>query len=494
MTGKRRSPPPRSRTKGLVVRKARLSDRAAILEMSSRIWGGTDYLPLVWDRWLADKNGTLLTVTLGGKPVGVSKVTLLGPREVWLEGLRLDPTLHGQGLSRQINRGTFRAAMKFRPRSIRYATGTGNAASRRLAEKRGFWLVARGRWMFGPAEKGGALSGRAARPNELQAVWQFVRSSECLRSMSGLCGVGWRFPELTVRRMRSAIAAGRVLVLPRRGRVRAVAVYDIAGIDGDVCLGFVDGPDKMIAALARDMRKVAGRLDRSEAAAMLPVGRIADVVRASGYDLNYPSESLVYELCARGFRPDDEPFDSVVWRTLRTTEEAAARLLVDLLMERSPRPLARENVRDFVMRHILPDTPRESMAAARPLADATGSDALREIHKGLTHHLTTHHGLAGEALHVGRNEVSFWHRGKRLAAIRMDRDRAALKLSLGPGFGACFGRRIKLGVERSAFLPGTRDRKSGRYAGLTLWLANERELPGAFRAIDIIMKSATRER
>jgi len=492
MTGKRRSPPRERRTQPLVVRKARLSDRAAILELSSRIWGGTDYLPLVWDKWLADKNGTLLTVTLGGRPVGVSKVTLLGPREVWLEGLRLDPALHGQGLSRQINRGTFRAAMKFNPRSIRYATGTGNAASRRLAERRGFWLVARGRWMFGPALKGVALRGRAARPNELQAVWDFVRASECLRLMSGLHGVGWRFPELTRRRVKAAIAAGRALVLPSRGPVRAVAIYDIAGIDGDVCLGFVDGPDRMIAALARDMRKVAGRLGHKEAAAMLPGGRIADAVRASGYDLNYPSEALVYELCARGFKPDDEPFDSVVWRTLRTTEEEAARLLVDLLMERSPRPLARENVRDFVMRHVLPDTPRESMAAARGLADNTGSDALREIHKALTHHLTTHHGLAGEALHVGTNEVSFWHRGRRLAAIR--KDRAALRLSLGPGFGACFSRRIKLGVEKTAFLPGTRDRKSGRHAGLTLWLTNERELPGAFRAIDIIMKSATRKR
>lgn len=492
MTGKRESPPRKRPTKRLVVRMARLSDREPILEMSGRIWGGTDYLPLVWDKWLADTRGTLLTVTLGGKPVGVSKVTLLGPREVWLEGLRLDPALHGQGLSRQINRGTFRAAMKFNPRSIRYATGTGNAASRRLAEKRGFWLVARGRWMFGPAIKGGTLSGRAARPNEVQAVWELVRESECLRSMSGLYGVGWRFPELTRRRLRSLLREGRVRVLPRRGRVRAVAVYDIAGIDGDVCLGFVDGPDRMIAALARDVRKIAARLGRTEAAAMLPAGRIADVVRATGYGSNYPSEAIVYELCARGFRPDDELFDSVVWRTLRTAEEDAARLLVDLLVERSPRPLARENVRDFVMRHVLPDTPRESMAAVRRLADDTGSDALREVHKALTHYLVTRHGLAGEALHVGRNEVSFWHRGKRLAAVRMDR--RALRLSLGPGFGACFDRRLSLGVGKAAFQKGTLERERGRYAGLTLWLTSEREIPGALRAIDIIMRSATRKR
>ncbi len=55
----------------LVVRRARAEDREAILAMSRGIWGGSDYLPLVWDRWLADDKGLLLTATLDGRPVGM---------------------------------------------------------------------------------------------------------------------------------------------------------------------------------------------------------------------------------------------------------------------------------------------------------------------------------------------------------------------------------------------------------------------------------------
>ncbi|MCK4679512.1 GNAT family N-acetyltransferase, partial [bacterium] len=117
--------------------------------MSKHIWGGHDYMPLVWDRWLAEKKGALLTVTVDGRPVGTSKVSLLAPGEVWLEGLRLHPDHHGLGLSKRIHRATFREAAKLNPRTVRYSTWIGNEASRRIAEKNDFWQIARTGWMWG---------------------------------------------------------------------------------------------------------------------------------------------------------------------------------------------------------------------------------------------------------------------------------------------------------------------------------------------------------
>ena len=65
----------------LRVRRARPSDREPLLAMSEGIWGGSDYLPLVLDAWLADTRGVLLTATLDGEPIGLSKVSLLSPGE-----------------------------------------------------------------------------------------------------------------------------------------------------------------------------------------------------------------------------------------------------------------------------------------------------------------------------------------------------------------------------------------------------------------------------
>lgn len=163
----------RSRANGeprLVVRRARSKDRDAVLAMSAKIWGGTDYLPLVWDTWLKDPNGLLLTATLDGRPVGVSKISVLSPGEIWLEGLRLDPDLHGRGLVRQINRASFREMAKFNPRSVRYSTGAGNAPSRHLGEIRGFWLVARTRWMWGKSLPRHTATSRVASRSELDAL------------------------------------------------------------------------------------------------------------------------------------------------------------------------------------------------------------------------------------------------------------------------------------------------------------------------------------
>ncbi|MCD4690730.1 GNAT family N-acetyltransferase, partial [bacterium] len=267
----------------LVVRPARASDRDAIIEMSKHIWGGLDYLPLVWDRWLEDPNGGLLTVELDGEPVGVSKVTLLSPGEVWLEGLRLHPKLHGRGLTKQINRVSFRKAMEHNPKSIRYATGVGNAASRHLGEFRGFWLVASTHWIWGRAIRGENLDGRIASTEELDAVLEYIGGTDCYRDAGGLLAVDWKFLELKRERVRDLIGAGRVLILPRRGKIRAAAIYSTGSIDDNICLGFINGSDDEIRSLARDVLRITGRSGLKEASAMLPIGRLSDLVFEAGY-------------------------------------------------------------------------------------------------------------------------------------------------------------------------------------------------------------------
>jgi RimJ/RimL family protein N-acetyltransferase len=203
----------------LLIRRARPEDRDAILAMSEKIWGGVDYLPLIWDRWLADPDGALLTATLDGRPVGMSKITLLAPGEVWLEGLRLHPELQGRGLSSNINRATLREAMKLNPKTVRFSTAVINTASRHLAERTGFWQIARTRWMWGRARTRGVLGGRVATPDDLANVWGFAKGSECYERTGGLLCVGWKFPALTRHRLKDLIERGSLLLYPARGKL-----------------------------------------------------------------------------------------------------------------------------------------------------------------------------------------------------------------------------------------------------------------------------------
>ncbi len=474
----------------LVVRRARAEDREAIVAMSRGIWGGSDYLPLVWDRWLADDKGLLLTATLDGRPVGMSKITILSPGEVWLEGLRLHHDLQGRGLTKQINRVAFREVMKLRPKSVRYSTGAGNAVSRHLGERRGFWQVARTHWMWGAARRNGPIRGRVAEPRELNELIAFVRDSECYRSMSGLLAIGWKFPELTRRRLRGLLSRERVLVSPRSGKVRGVAIYEIGEIDRDICLGYIDGPDETIESLTRDVLRVAGMIGHSEASAMLPAGRIAHTVRAAGFDRILPVEAVVYELGARGLPDDAESLDSILWKTLRMNEEEATDLLAGFLTERAPVKLEPQNVRDFVARNIVHDTRREILGALQPLLYGLASWSLRGAFAGIVERFVLGHGIGGESIKIRKGGVSFWHEGRRIADVRAAK--RLITLTLGPGFGACFPPRLGSGREWVTFDGESLDRRRGRYAAVTMRLTGETQISAALRAIDMIMNSATR--
>ncbi|MFH1501767.1 MAG: GNAT family N-acetyltransferase [Candidatus Eisenbacteria bacterium] len=472
----------------LGVRRARASDREPLLAMSEGIWGGSDYLPLVWDRWLADSEGVLLTATLDGAPVGLSKVSVLAPGEVWLEGLRLHPDLHGKGLVKQINRVSFREALKLNPRTIRYSTGAGNAASRHLGEIRGFWMVARTQWMWGTALKTGEQAGRVALESELDDVLRYVEASDCYAATGGLYAKGWKFPALDRRALRSLLRKGRVLVAGSRRALRGVAVYDIGNIDGEVCLGFLDGDDDARSELARDVLRVAGSLGQKDSSAMLPKGAIADAAAEAGYGLVIAAEAVVYELGARGLGDGDETLDSLLWRTLLSNSDDAADRLAELLTERAPLDLSRENVRDFVTRHLIPDAARETYALIENVQYRLEGWSLRGVLRGIAMHFMDRYGVAGDSVRTTKNTVSFWLGDKRLAVVRLAR--RSLTLSLGPGFGPIFDGKAKLDVDAVRLPESSFDEKAGRYGAITLKLSKERQVREATRAIDVMMKSA----
>lgn len=468
----------------LVVRRARPSDRDAIVGMSMDIWGGTDYLPLVWDEWLRDPDGVLLTATFRGDPVGVSKITVLAPGEVWLEGLRLHPKLQGKGLVRQINRASFREALKLRPKTIRYSTGVGNTASRHLGEIRGFWQVARAQWMWGRTRGRSGRIVRRARPSDFASVWSIIEDSDCLRLSSGLMACGWRFRTLDRRLARRLVEAGQCLVRPARGPIRAVALYDHEHVDRVPCLGFVEGQRRAVSALARDVLSVAAQEGHDESTAMLPVGSIADTVREAGYDAELSTQAVVYEMGARGLREDDEPFDALMARTLRLREEEISDALTDLLLEAAPRPLLRENVRDFVRRSVVPDTRRQLYGALRPLTDRLRTYELRGNMRAIVDMLIDRFGVGIDDVRIGTASATFSLQGRRLAELRTGA--ASLRLRIGPGFGPLFGPRTDFGADRQILHDDDRDPSSGRYESVTLWLTRPEHMQAASRALEAV--------
>jgi GNAT superfamily N-acetyltransferase len=492
----------------LEVRRACPEDRDAILEVSRDIWGGNDYLPTVWDRWAADREGALLTVTLNGKPIGCTKISMLSPGEVWLEGLRLHPDFQGRGLSHRIHEGTFEEALRLGARTIRYATWIGNEASRHIAETHGFWMVAQTNWLGARAGIEKQLKSRRAGAQDVNDLHRFVKGSACYEATGGLMGVGWKFPEITKRRLRGIVADGRALILPKRGAIRAAALIDIDGAHDDMCMGFIEGSDADIALLALDAQSVAAASGRDEILAMLPEGRISDAVRRAGYDAAIPMQAVVYELGARGLetmrgriRAEGAPqlaaladrsrsggLASLLDRTYRANEPEIAARVAELLAEKAGACLDKQNVRDYVLREILPDTTRKLMAAVLDFSNSLKQNNVRLVLRAIVMHLHREYGLSGSAMEMGTRTISVDFEGRRIVHVRCAK--TSLTMTLGPGFGPCFVPDIALDVAAIRLDEGTRDAKTGRYEQAVLTLTDRAHARGAVEAIDIIMKSA----
>ena len=116
-------------------------DKPALMEISSRIWEGTDYLPLVFDDWVRDTHGEFAAVELDGALVGCAKLTFLTDTDAWLEGMRKDPRVTEKGLALAVGKYFLeRLANRADLTSVRFSTYFANAASIRANERNGFRL------------------------------------------------------------------------------------------------------------------------------------------------------------------------------------------------------------------------------------------------------------------------------------------------------------------------------------------------------------------
>ena len=87
----------------VVCRPALLKDTADMLELTSHIWEGNDYLPQVWAEWLADPEGFLAVAEYGGRVVGIAMLECQQPGEWYLAGLRVHPEMEGRGIAGRLH-------------------------------------------------------------------------------------------------------------------------------------------------------------------------------------------------------------------------------------------------------------------------------------------------------------------------------------------------------------------------------------------------------
>lgn len=124
-------------------RKLTKEDYEDIVDISKDIWGGGDYLPGVFHKWVEDKGIFLGGVDLdNNKVIAVVKLSILDDGSGWLEGLRVHINFRGKKLGKKITEEILirsrEELKKGTINKIAFATHITNIESKTMMEKLNF--------------------------------------------------------------------------------------------------------------------------------------------------------------------------------------------------------------------------------------------------------------------------------------------------------------------------------------------------------------------
>lgn len=268
----------------LLIRPLRPADRDRVLAMVADVWDGQDYLPRVFDAWVADPAASFIAAEVGGLVAGVQRVAPIAPGVGYLEGLRVASTHRRQGIARALVRHAITEARAAGQRRLRL--GSGNPDAIRLFESEGF--VARTTVASGlaPAFEGGDPP-RLGRPEDADRLLAMALGDPGHAAYDGMLVLGRDVLDMDAGRMRTLAERGELRV---GGRALAVVR---PGWGTRLAAGYVIGEGAALEDLLVGLRSEADGQGREMVDVWMPLDHpAAGRLRAAGYD--FPANDFRY--------------------------------------------------------------------------------------------------------------------------------------------------------------------------------------------------------
>ncbi|CAG0946838.1 hypothetical protein ANRL1_03336 [Anaerolineae bacterium] len=195
----------------VITRAARAEDKDAIVAFCQNTFSWGDYIPDVWDGWIADADGRLIVGIVDDKPVGLAHVKVLEGGVGWMEGMRVHPDFRRHGVSTAMDTAAHDFARTRGCRVARLVTSIKNIAAQKTIATQGYHCVAQfNEWLGEPTDSNRARIAVPDDADHILEMWgQFpVRAAGKVL----LPNRDWRWTYLTRPRAQSQIAAGEVRV------------------------------------------------------------------------------------------------------------------------------------------------------------------------------------------------------------------------------------------------------------------------------------------
>jgi GNAT superfamily N-acetyltransferase len=275
----------------LTLRPMRAADRDRVIEISRDIWDGHDYIPRVFDDWLADSGASFQAAELDDVVVGLQRLRPYAKGLVWYEGLRVATTHRRKGVARAMLVSAIAEAREQGFREMRLGTANPDAIS--LFEAEGFRRLVDARWWRGQRVEGGEPA-RMPDPIEAVKLWPGVERSPGIELYHGVVPDFNGAHDLGAAELQRLAAIGMLRVGP--GGRAIVGMREPWG--ENLAVAFVAGRGGALRELLMAMRFEADADGLDHVTVTLPRNHpAADDLAASGYDLaNDDDNSYIYGL------------------------------------------------------------------------------------------------------------------------------------------------------------------------------------------------------
>jgi GNAT superfamily N-acetyltransferase len=284
----------------LVCRPALPKDTPDVLELTSKIWEGHDYIPSIWAEWLHDPDGLLAVAEYGGRVVGLSKLTRLSPSEWWLEGLRVHPEYEGRGIASRLHDYLLDYWRRNGGGVIRLATASFRKPVHHLSLRSGFHKA--GEFTAYKSEAVPGMSEqftRLAAGDEVEAL-DFALRHPSPSNPNGLMGIGWQWVALSAGWIAAAAASGNAWwwysQKGERGAVLLALRDDEEKPAERLMIQLLACPPEYLPACLKDFRLLAGSLGYQLAGWMAPLDpELEPALLEAGFQRDWEESLFIFE-------------------------------------------------------------------------------------------------------------------------------------------------------------------------------------------------------
>lgn len=235
------------------------ADRPAVERICEHSFeDGWDYIPEVFDVWVADATAPLYGIfARDGALLGFGRVRLLDEgATAWCEGDRVDLAYRRQGVGHDLLKYAAEWARERGAGRLRAAVYSENTASTRLFASSGFHQRARfERWRAEP-ESGGRLP-RPLPSEELDQALALVVRSIPYRAGGGSYAPGWTIHDLNEERLALHLERQEVLLAGDSIGALAIVTDFTAGSPGQPTIGYLCGAPVAVTRLLSGIRALA---------------------------------------------------------------------------------------------------------------------------------------------------------------------------------------------------------------------------------------------